>query len=268
MFAAGEAFAYSNGEENRVATADQVYMDGYAIARGPSGSFTGKTEGDWWKKQDGSWTHAPPGDGMPSWFMPSKKCYRLEAPPVGDETLRIAATNPEEAFLVTGYDKESGERKEFLLSDLDMAKEDISMEEGASRRFIKANDNSILYQAQLLRSCTTRIKVNTWERDYAINLQVVRNNHKKTWANSKVKGFMWLLTSHALLVGTRLRGAGEGTPSHMCTCTEDIEHMAFHCPNAQKICKAVSYTVVRWQHYPSSQPMRSGRNSRLRSKLG
>ena len=84
------------------------------------------------------------------------------------------------------------------------------MEEGPSRRFIKANDNSILYQAQLLRSCATRIKVNTWERDYAINLQVVRNNHKKTWANSKVKGFMWLLTSHALPVGTRLRGPGEG----------------------------------------------------------
>ena len=149
---------------------------------------------------------------MQSWFMPSKKCYKLEAPPLGDETFKIAAPNPEEAFLVTGYDKNTGERKEVPLSDLDLAKEDLTMEKGPSHKFVKANDNSILYQAQLLHSCTTRIKVNTWERDYAINLQVVRNNHKKTWANSKVKGFMWLLTSHALPVGTRLRGSGERHP--------------------------------------------------------
>ena len=109
----------------------------------------------------------------------SKKCYRLEAPPLGDETFKIASPNLEEAFLVTGYDKNSGERKEFPLSDLDLAKEDLTMEEGPSCKFVKANDNSILYQAQLLRSCATRIKVSTWERDYTINLQVVRNNHKK-----------------------------------------------------------------------------------------
>ena len=65
-------------------------MNGYAIARRPSDPITGKTDGDWWAKQeDGSWAHAPPGDGRLSWFMPSKKCYRLDAPPVGDESLRI-----------------------------------------------------------------------------------------------------------------------------------------------------------------------------------
>ena len=78
MFAAGKAFTYSNGEDNRKATADQVHMDEYAIAREPSDPFTGKTEGDWWAKQeDGSWTHTPPGDGMLSWFMPSKNAIGL-----------------------------------------------------------------------------------------------------------------------------------------------------------------------------------------------
>jgi hypothetical protein len=51
-----------------------------------------------------------------------------------------------------------------------------------------------------------KIKPNKWVENYGINLQKVRQEHLSTFASSKVKGFMWLFCSHALLVGTRLRG--------------------------------------------------------------
>jgi hypothetical protein len=172
--------------------------------------------------------------------MPTKLCHRLKAPPGHGEVLQLAKPAPEEAFLVTGYKKKTGKRKEFPVGELNLAREDLSMEEGPSREFIKDNDNSVLYQAQLLRSCTTGIKTNAWVRDLNINLKAARSCHKKTWADSKVRGFMWLFTSHALPVGTRLRGKGANTPCPLCTGTEDIEHMAFKCPHAQGIRKAVA----------------------------
>jgi hypothetical protein len=72
--------------------------------------------------------------------------------------------------------------------------------------FIKKNENSRLYHAQIFRSCINSIKENAWVRDYRADLEKVHKLHLSTFAHSKVKGFMWLLCSHALLAGTRLRG--------------------------------------------------------------
>jgi hypothetical protein len=74
--------------------------------------------------------------------------------------------------------------------DILLDEEDMHPTEQYGPAFIKCNQNSQLYAAQMLCSCIPYIKVNTWERDYAINLTRVRRDHLNTFAYSKVKGFM------------------------------------------------------------------------------
>jgi hypothetical protein len=58
---------------------------------------------------------------------------------------------------------------------------EILLDDEYGPAFIKRNLNSKLYQASLLRSCATSIKVNTWVRNYGVDLQVV---HKPTSTNT------------------------------------------------------------------------------------
>ena len=73
------------------------------------------------------------------------------------------------------------------------------------------------------------LKENKWVEKYPINLRKVRQGHLGTFASSKVKGFMWLLCSHALPVGTRLRGSNAKAECPHCGIPEDIKHMVFDC---------------------------------------
>jgi hypothetical protein len=70
--------------------------------------------------------------------------------------------------------------------------------------FIKRNENGRLYKSQMFKSCTNSMKENAGERDYGVDLKEICKTHLNTFAHSKVKGFMWLFTSHALLVDIRL----------------------------------------------------------------
>jgi hypothetical protein len=56
--------------------------------------------------------------------------------------------------------------------------------------FIKRNENSKLYQAQMFRSCSNSIKENIWVRDYGVDFEKVHKLHFSTFAHSKVKRFM------------------------------------------------------------------------------
>jgi hypothetical protein len=67
-------------------------------------------------------------------------------------------------------------------------------------------------------------------RDYNINLVRVWREHPNTFAHSKVKGFMWLFCSHALPVGTRMRGKNARTKCPYCYEEEDIHHMSLTVP--------------------------------------
>jgi hypothetical protein len=93
--------------------------------------------------------------------------------------------------------------------------------------FIKRNENSRLYQAQMFRSCINSI--NAWVRDYGVDLEKVRKLHLSTFAHSKVKGFMWLRCSHALPAGTRLRGKDANSACPHRGEIEDIRHMTYDC---------------------------------------
>jgi hypothetical protein len=76
-------------------------------------------------------------------------------------------------------------------------------------------------------------------RDYRIDLQVVRKTHLNTFAHSKVIGFTWLFTSHALPVGTRLQGKETNTSCPYCGEPENIRHMAYNYCVAKYIRKWV-----------------------------
>jgi exonuclease III len=68
--------------------------------------------------------------------------------------------------------------------------EDMRPTEQYGPAFIKRNENSRLYQAQMFRTCINSIKENAWIRDYSVDLELVRKLHLNTFAHSKVKGFM------------------------------------------------------------------------------
>jgi hypothetical protein len=92
--------------------------------------------------------------------------------------------------------------------------------------FIKSNQNSSLYKAQIFRTCVNKIKTNKWVENYGISLQKVKQEHLSTFASSKIKGFMWLYCSYALPVGTRLRGKKAKIKCPQCRKPKDIRHMA------------------------------------------
>jgi hypothetical protein len=107
-----------------------------------------------------------------------------------------------------------------------------------------------------VQGCNNSIKENAWVRDYGINLKEVRRAHLNTYADLKVKGFMWLFTSHALPVGTRLHGKDACNRCPHCMEVEDIKHMAYDCCVAQYIRKKVfkerwfRTTESRWYNHP------------------
>jgi hypothetical protein len=107
-----------------------------------------------------------------------------------------------------------------------MDDEDMHPVEQYGPSFIKRNENGHLYKCQMFRACNNSIKENTWVRDYGIDLKEVRRAQLNTYADSKVKGFMWLFTSHALPVGTRLHGKDACNKCPHCMEVEDIKHMA------------------------------------------
>ena len=73
-------------------------------------------------------------------------------------------------------------------------------------KFIKLNENSKLYNAKHKISAITKIKPNAWERDYGTNHLKLQSLARKSWAHSRIRGFNWLLASHALPVATQMKG--------------------------------------------------------------
>jgi hypothetical protein len=148
-------------------------------------------------------------------------------------------SNPtHDTYLVISTNKE-GDKIKVTPENILLDKEDMRPAEKYGPAFIKRNQNSSLYGAQMLRSCINKIKPNKWVENYGINLSKVRQEHLSTFASSKIKGFIWLLCSHALPVGTRLQGKGAKMECPHCGEPEDIRHMAFDCLVAKYIRKKV-----------------------------
>jgi hypothetical protein len=114
-------------------------------------------------------------------------------------------SSPNRDLYIVARCNKKGEKIKLTLEMIHIDNKDMHPIEQYGPAFIKRNENGRLYKSQMFRSYTNSIKENTWERDYGINLKEICKTHLNTFAHSKVKGFMWLFTSHALPVGTRLR---------------------------------------------------------------
>jgi hypothetical protein len=189
-------------------------------------------KGDWVANYDGSTTKQARKD--------VKWAGRGRVLDAGPDTRvpNYVTSNPgEDTYLVIGVDNDSSKIK--ITTSILMDEEDMHLTEQYSPKFIKRNYNSKLYKAQLFRTCKNTIKVNAWVRDYNVNLTRVRREHLNTFAHSNVKGFMWLFCSHALPVGTRMRGKNANSKCPHCHEEEDVFHMAFDCTMARYIRKTV-----------------------------
>ena len=78
--------------------------------------------------------------------------------------LALAPTKAESLYITTDIDPKTERDKVIWLHDLDIKVEDKDSKERLNK-FIKINENSKLYKAQLKISATTNIKANAWERD-------------------------------------------------------------------------------------------------------
>jgi hypothetical protein len=141
-------------------------------------------------------------------------------------------------YLVISRDEE-GHKVKMTPEDILIDEENMSLAEKYSPEFIKCNQNSSLYKAQMFWNYVNKIKIKKWVENYKINLQKVRQKHLSIFASSKIKGFMWLFCSHALPVGTRLQGKKAKIECPQCRKPEDKRHMAFDCPVAKYTCKMV-----------------------------
>jgi hypothetical protein len=169
-----------------------------------------------------------PLDNGEVWHLDKRACYTLTQ---GDNLNSPNTINPlptQNIYLVTGRDEE-GYKIKTTLEQILTIEEEMRPTEQYGRAFIKRNENSRLYQAQMFRSCINSIKENAWVRDYRVDLEKVCKLHFSTFAHSKVNGFMWLCCSHALPAGTRFRGKDANTACLHCREVEDIRHMTNDC---------------------------------------
>jgi hypothetical protein len=181
----------------------------------------------------GVMTYTPLDNGE-VWHLDKWACFMLTAGEDHTKPNSIELSRNSKLYIVSECNK-NGEKIKLTLEMIHIDDEELCPIKQYRPAFIKKNENGQLYKSQMFRSCTNSIKENAWERDYGIDLKEIHKTHLNTFAHSKVKGFMWLFTSHALLVGTKLCRKETNNRYPHCMEVENIKHMAFNCIIAKNI---------------------------------
>jgi hypothetical protein len=124
-----------------------------------------------------------PLDNGKVWHLDKRACYTLTQEDDLNSPNTINPLPTRDVYLVTGRDEEGYKIKTTLEQIL--TKEDMCPTEYNKLAFIKRNENSRLYQAQMFRSCINSIKENAWVRDYRVDLEKVRKLHLSMFAKSR-----------------------------------------------------------------------------------
>jgi hypothetical protein len=183
----GDWVAYYNGESKK----GDTLWPGRAKVIDPGHSHKDKVVVDWYGLNGNTeaLTLEPPQDGEEAWHLDRKFCYKVSQG-YNSHTKNMVDSNPtHDTYLVISTNKERDKIKvtpENILLD----EQNMRPAEKYGPAFIKRNQNSSLYGAQMLRSCINKIKPNKWAENYGINLSKVRQEHLSTFASSKIKGFM------------------------------------------------------------------------------
>jgi hypothetical protein len=227
----GDTFAYSKYEIDSD-MCDDLYK-GKALATTnphPKGSTI---PGHWYIYKKGTLIYDPPPQGE-VWHYHLKFAFPL----YGDleDKLALKPTDPSGIYIVEGvsYKGEKRIKYKILLTDLSMETESPTVDK-FSPLFIKQNFNSKLSRAQHFRRENICAKPNKWVARYNIDLPLNFRRYRNIFASSKIKGFMWLLVSHALPVNARSWGEHDILCTRCTTQPETIKHMAFSCTFAREI---------------------------------
>ena len=111
------------------------------------------------EEDDGTYSLSPQ-----IWNLPVKKCYLLDGNDIQGEMV-LAPSKAESLYITTDINPETERDKEIWIKNLDIRVEDKDSNEQLEK-FMKVNENSELYKAQLKVLAITYIKPNAWERDY------------------------------------------------------------------------------------------------------
>ena len=100
----------------------------------------------------------------------------------------LAPSKAESMYITTDTDPETERDKVIFLKDLYIKIEDKDSNKQLEK-FIKLNENSKLYKAQLKISAVAAIKTNAWERDYSTDHLKLQSLARTSWAHSRIRGF-------------------------------------------------------------------------------
>ena len=232
-FTKGDLVAYSDEEEPGRLHKDTLYSGKGAVIE-DSTNDDREVRVQWYTRdKDGTFSLSPQ-----IWNLPVKKCYLLDNNDIQGDMV-LAPPKADSLYITTELDPETERDKVIFLPALDIRVEDKESDEQLIR-FIKLNENSELYKAQLKITTVTKIKPNAWENDYGTDHLKLRNLARKSWAHSRIKGFNWLLASHALPVASRMHGKDSSSTCKCCgVADETIRHMVYDCKWAKAVRKMV-----------------------------
>ena len=95
----------------------------------------------------------------------------------------LAPSKAESLYITTSTNPKTERDKVIFLKDLDIKIEDKDSNELLDK-FIKLNENSKLYKAQLKILAITDINTYSWESDYDTDHLKLKNLARKSWAYS------------------------------------------------------------------------------------
>ena len=169
------------------------------------------------------------------WNTPIKKCWNMLIN-------KSPLTRAEDIYIVTDFN-EDGVKIKTPITELNMDSEEPRMADIHSPMYFKNEENALVHKAYEFRSTPTRRKDNKWLAQGLKDLKTAYRTQARTWAHAKIKGFMWLMVSHALPVGSRFFAAEELCPH--CLKRETMEHALYGCKTA-----AATWLIAKkeWDH--------------------
>jgi hypothetical protein len=116
---------------------------------------------DWYRidKNRGTLTLEPPQNGGESWHLDKKYCYKASQGSNPHCKNTVDANLMQNTYLVIGRDEE-GHKIKMTPEDILIDKEDMRWAKKYGPEFIKCNQTSSLYKAQMFQSCVNKINTN------------------------------------------------------------------------------------------------------------
>jgi hypothetical protein len=152
----GDWIAYYNGESKK----GDTLWPGRAKVIIPGLEPEALVVADWYgiDENRGTITLEPSQNGEESWHLDRKYCYKVLQGSNPHCKITVNANPLQNTYLVIGRDEE-GQKIKMTPEDILIDEEDMRPAKKYGLEFIKCNQNSSLYKAQMFWSCVNKIKL-------------------------------------------------------------------------------------------------------------